>query len=555
SGTYLKDVKNPATPSVSAFSAGTYTNGYSRETKSYQKYSYVVSDDGGPNSFQIFDMSNLPAGVNKVYDSQSLFKRGHTLWVDGNKLYVAGITYSNNTTSSMNVYSLATPTAPVLLRKLNQDANFINYVHDMFVRNDTVYASCGNQGLYVFKFNSGTNTFSQLGSLTTYSGSGYNHSSCITPNGQTLVFTDEVPAGLPFKTANVTNLSNIQVLATANQFPQTTPHNVFVVNNQYVFFSSYQDGTQLYDISNPSNPVLAGFFDTFPAGGGNNNNWAGDNYDGQWGMYPYFPSKNIFALDQKNGAFMLKTSLFQNPVSPGSPTVSYISQGTVCAGSVVIFTNTSQGATSYSWSFPGGTPNTSSVTNPTVSYALPGTYNILLSASNGSSSASSGGNIIVKEVQSSITYTNASCSTCTNGAAAATASGGVSPYTYTWLPTGGNTASANGLSPGCYTVNITDAIGCAASKTVCIGSATGLNTFNPFLNTLLYPNPAEETVIIELQGEVFNYTLYNSLSQIVAGGNKNYNACTVNISKLLKGIYVVEIETFQGKTQKKLIIR
>ncbi|MCW3075682.1 MAG: hypothetical protein JWO32_291, partial [Bacteroidetes bacterium] len=36
SGTYWIDVTNPATPSVSAFSAGTSTNGVWRETKSYQ---------------------------------------------------------------------------------------------------------------------------------------------------------------------------------------------------------------------------------------------------------------------------------------------------------------------------------------------------------------------------------------------------------------------------------------------------------------------------------------------------------------------------------------
>jgi choice-of-anchor B domain-containing protein len=313
SGTYWVDVTNPVTPAICAFALGTSTNGVWRETKTYQNYCYVISDDGGPNTFQIFDMSALPSTVTMVYNSQALFKRGHACWVDGNKLYVSGVTYSNNTQSSMDVYSLATPSAPVLLRRLNQDYNFISYVHDMNVRNDTVFASCGNQGLYVFKFNSGNNTFTQLGSLTSYTGSGYNHSTSWTPDGQTIVMMDEVPASLPIKIVNVSNLANMQVVATTNQFPQTTPHNPWIVNNKYCFASSYQDGTQLYDISNPSNPILAGYFDTFYQGGGNNNNWAGDPYDGQWGLYAYFPSKNIFALDQKNGIFMLSTHLYANP--------------------------------------------------------------------------------------------------------------------------------------------------------------------------------------------------------------------------------------------------
>ncbi|MEI8137265.1 MAG: choice-of-anchor B family protein, partial [Bacteroidota bacterium] len=449
SGTYWVDVTNPITPTVSAFRPGKITSTVWREIKTYQNYCYVVSDDGGPNSFQIFDMQYLPDSVHKVYDSQTLFKRGHTLWVDGSKLYVAGVTYSTGATSSMNVYSLSTPSVPVLVRKLSQDAPFITYVHDMFVRNDTVYASCGNQGLYVFKLSAITNTFTQLGSLTTYPSSGFNHSSHLTPNGQTLVFTDEVPAGLPIKTANVSNLSNITVLATTNQFPLTTPHNVFVVSNQYVFMSSYQDGTQLYDISNPSNPVLAGFFDTFPQGGGNNNNWTGDDYDGQWGMYPYFPSKNIFACDQKNGLFMIKTSLYQN--APGSPTVSFVSPITVCAGTSVNYTNTSMGATSYTWTFPGASPATSTATNPTVTYNLPGTFNVILKGANSTTNTIFSSMLNVAQVAGVTSFTNATCVSCTDGKAKVTPSGGSTPYTYTWVPSGGNAATAINLAAGCYT--------------------------------------------------------------------------------------------------------
>lgn len=310
-GTYFIDVTNPLTPTVSAYVAGTSTNGTWRETKTYQNYCYVVCDDGGSTGFQVIDMSTLPATVTLVSSNMNLFQRGHACWVDGDKLYVSGVTYSNTSTSSMNVYSLANPAAPVLLRELKQDYSFITYVHDEFVRNDTVFASCGYQGLHIFKFNA-NNTFTQLGSLTTYSGSGYNHSTSLTPDGQTMVMLDEVPASLPIKVLNVNNLANIQVLATSNQFPQTTPHNPFVVSNQYCFVSSYKDGTQLYDISNPSAPFLAGYFDTYNQGGGNNNNWSGSAYSGQWGCYPYFPSKNIFALDMQNGVFMIKSHLFQN---------------------------------------------------------------------------------------------------------------------------------------------------------------------------------------------------------------------------------------------------
>src|SRR6218665_1200575 len=307
SGTYWVDVSNPTTPTVSAYKAGAVSGATWREIKTYQNYCYVISDDFGSNRFQIFDMQYLPDSVSKIYDSQSLFKRAHAAWIDGNKLYLSSVTYSNNSYSSMNVYSLANPTSPTLIRRLDQDYNFITGVHDMFARNDTFFASCEWQGLYAFKLQN--NTFQMLGSLTSYPGSGYNHSSALTPDGQYLVFMDEVPDGLPIKVANVSNLGNIQVMATTNQFAQTTPHNPFMLNAQYCLAASYQEGLQLYDISNPSAPSLAGYFDTYPQGGGNTGNWGATAYQGLWGAYPWLPSKVIIGLDMTNGLFLLNTSM------------------------------------------------------------------------------------------------------------------------------------------------------------------------------------------------------------------------------------------------------
>src|SRR6185503_15486425 len=79
------------------------------------------------------------------------------------------------------------------------------------------------------------------------------------------------------------------------------------------FASAYRDGTQLWDISAPATPSLVGYFDTYPATGGNNNVWTGSAYDGQWGMYPWLPSKTIFALDRQNGLFVFQTHLWSNP--------------------------------------------------------------------------------------------------------------------------------------------------------------------------------------------------------------------------------------------------
>ncbi|MBI3501386.1 MAG: gliding motility-associated C-terminal domain-containing protein [Bacteroidetes bacterium] len=63
-----------------------------------------------------------------------------------------------------------------------------------------------------------------------------------------------------------------------------------------------------------------------------------------------------------------------------------------------------------------------------------------------------------------------------NGSATANASGGNSPYTYSWNLTGQTTSTATGLAAGNYTVTITDAGGCSATDTVSISQPTALST-------------------------------------------------------------------------------
>ncbi len=317
SGTYFVDVTNPYLPVICDFEPGKITTTIWREIKTYQNYCYVVSDDSGPNSFQIFDLQYLPDSVHKVYDSQALFRRTHALWLDGNKLYCSSVTYSNSTYSTLDIYSLATPTAPTLIRKLNQDAPFITQVHDTYASNDTVFVSAAYQGLYTFTLTPPSYSFTQVGSLTSYPFSGYNHSSALTPNRKTLVMMDEIPVSLPIKIIDVQNLNNMVVLSTINQTSLTTPHNPFMGNDSLCFASSYNDGIQLFNIKNPSAPFLAGYFDTYPQNGANTGTYT-SHYAGQWGAYPWFPSKNIFALDRQNGLFMLKSHLWKNPDVPSN---------------------------------------------------------------------------------------------------------------------------------------------------------------------------------------------------------------------------------------------
>ncbi len=312
-GTYFIDISNPGFPNLCDYVAGKSSCTW-REMKTYQNYCYIVSDDSPPNRFQIIDMQYLPDSVHVVHDGTTYFERGHTIWIDKDKMYIGSETKLGGSHESMTVYSLATPTNPTFLRSLKTDFPLISVVHDMYVNNDTVFASCGNQGLYLFKYNDALNTFTQLGSYINYSsGAAYNHASALTADKKTLVFCDEVPTSLPIRVVDVQDPANIIPQSTINPYPNTTPHNPYMIGSRWAIVSCYEDGLNIYDIADPANPVFAGFFDTHPQGGMSASSYNG--YRGNWGAYPFFPSGLILALDMQNGVFLLDaTQTFIQPI-------------------------------------------------------------------------------------------------------------------------------------------------------------------------------------------------------------------------------------------------
>ncbi|MES2764165.1 MAG: choice-of-anchor B family protein [Bacteroidota bacterium] len=307
SKTYFIDVTNPTAP-VIVDSVKAAKNGCTwREVKTYLNYCYIVSDDNPPNSFQIVDMQYLPDSVHIVHNGTTYFERSHTLFIDHDRLYCGAPKDAvTGYESPMRVYSLANPEAPVLLKRLEDDISLslIDYVHDMFVRNDTIYASTGWKGLQILKFNTATNTFSLIQAYDGYEYDGYNHSSWQTDDRKTMVFADEVPTGLPAKVIDVSNLNNITMVDLFKSNTGATAHNPYIIGNNWCWMSTYQDGLYLYDISTPAITTMYGFFDTHPQHG-TNDNFSTNAYRGNWGAYPFLPSKIIIACDMQNGIFIL----------------------------------------------------------------------------------------------------------------------------------------------------------------------------------------------------------------------------------------------------------
>jgi hypothetical protein len=71
---------------------------------------------------------------------------------------------------------------------------------------------------------------------------------------------------------------------------------------------------------------------------------------------------------------------------------------------------------------------------------------------------------------------NLTCNGVCNGSASVVASGGVSPYTYSWSPSGGTGATASSLCAGTYTCTITDNASTSITKTFSITQPPALTS-------------------------------------------------------------------------------
>lgn len=82
--------------------------------------------------------------------------------------------------------------------------------------------------------------------------------------------------------------------------------------------------------------------------------------------------------------------------SIGAAIADFESTEVTCIGNTVEFNNISLGgATSYSWTFPGGTPSTSTAINPSVTYSTLGDKSVSLTATNENGSSTLTKNVIV----------------------------------------------------------------------------------------------------------------------------------------------------------------
>jgi choice-of-anchor B domain-containing protein len=298
--TYFFDVSDPTAIRKCAVYEGK-TRSINRDYDVYKHYVYCVSDNGNPGALQVFDLQYLPDSVHLVWEDTTISQNTHSIFVDSasTRLYfhAAGVGFKR---AYLLILSLENPERPTVIGELKDPA--CSFVHEAYYRNDTAYCSCGDNGLFVYDMTQSDHIV-PLGNIKPpYPQNGYNHTSWLSDDGNYLVFTDEVPTGLPLKVYSIEpNKRNYDYITSFNSHTGATPHNVIWLGNK-LWTSAYEDGMVLWDMTNPTSPKIEAFYDTYPQ------NAVGiySGLTGCWGVYPFFKSGNIAASDMRNGLFMLK---------------------------------------------------------------------------------------------------------------------------------------------------------------------------------------------------------------------------------------------------------
>ncbi|RDI11238.1 T9SS type A sorting domain-containing protein [Flavobacterium sp. AG291] len=184
----------------------------------------------------------------------------------------------------------------------------------------------------------------------------------------------------------------------------------------------------------------------------------------------------------------------------------------------------------YSWAPSGGTAATATGLSA-------GTYTVTVTDANGCIATRSF-NITQPTLLNATagTQTNVSCNGGANGSATVAVSGGTPGYTYSWAPSGGTAATATGLSAGTYTVTVTDANGCMATKSFTVTQPTLLNATAGTQTNVSCNGGANGSATVAVSGGTPGYTY----SWAPSGGT----AATAN--GLSAGTYTVTVTDANG---------
>ncbi len=288
-GISVVSLEDPANPVEVFFFAG--PNSIWREIKVWGDHAYLTTEaeSGG---ITIVDLSPLPQSTALpaiVWDAPD-WNTAHSLFIDENgRLFIHGTDRDNG---GVIMYDLTQdPMAPVEV-----GAYDLWYCHDSYARGDTLYAAHIYDGFFSIVDVSDPSDPILLGTRTTPSN--FTHNAWLDDSGQFLFTTDERPGSYigAYDVSDPTDIVEVDRLR-SDVDDGAIIHNTYWLDHK-LYHSYYTKGIAIYDVTNPYNMVEVGSFDTSPL--------TGNNFNGAWGVYPYFDSGLLIVSDIEGGLYVLQ---------------------------------------------------------------------------------------------------------------------------------------------------------------------------------------------------------------------------------------------------------
>jgi choice-of-anchor B domain-containing protein len=295
-GTSLVEITDPYNPVEILWVPGPYT--YWREVKVWGTRAYIVNEESG--GLQIINLASLPATApttanvsywtGGTYQGNTItLSTAHTIWIDENGIgYLFGY---NSNGGALMVNLAANPSNPPIVGR------YVNYyIHDGFVRGDTLWAAHINDG-FVSVVNVANKT-APITLATQTTSSNFSHNIWPTNNAQYAFTTDET-SGSYIDAYDMSDLSNIQLVGQFRRTATGIQHNVHLVQDQFAVIAAYRDGVTVLDVSHPKRMIEVANYDTAPT-------LSGNGFNGCWGVYPYYASGKLVATDIEEGLYVFE---------------------------------------------------------------------------------------------------------------------------------------------------------------------------------------------------------------------------------------------------------
>ncbi len=117
------------------------------------------------------------------------------------------------------------------------------------------------------------------------------------------------------------------------------------------------------------------------------------------------------------------------------------------------------------------------------------------------------------------TVTNPGCHNFPDGSIILAVSGGISPYTYSWVPNVSDSSSANGLSGGLFTITVKDSINDSMTIAIAVTPSPNISFLNAITNTTCRGNANGSIALTNISGtSPFTYSWSNGATNVSNSG-------------------------------------